>query len=396
MKITIIGITDKIPKFTRQEHIIIQSAKYFAGGKRHKELVESVLPHGCCWSNITVPLSNLFEEMQQQNADWVIFASGDPLFYGIGITLKREFPDAQIVTVPTFNSLQLLAHRFLLPYGEFETISLTGRSFEQFDIALIQGISKMGILTDRKNTPATIAQHMLDYGYSNYKMYYGECLGGDNERILELDLLEAINLEFKHPNCFYLEKTDQTIPKKGIHENDFEPLAGRPKMITKMPIRLATLALMELHTKKVFWDVGACTGSVSIEAGLQHPHLKITSFEIRPASEGIIKRNAQKFQTPGIQLLIGDYLQTDKSALEKPDAVFLGGYGGKMNEVLNDIDAQLQKNGIVAFNSVSDKSQTGFISWCETNNYSLNNKMQVRVDDFNSITIIIAEKQKTD
>lgn len=392
MKITIIGITDQIPEFTREVLSIIESGKYFAGGKRHKELVANFLPQGFCWSDITVPLSNLFEEIQNSKKDWVVFASGDPLFYGIGITLEREFPAAEIETIPTFNSLQLLAHRFQLPYGEFQTISLTGRTFQQFDKALIQGTSKMGILTDRRNTPKSITKRMLAYGYSNYKMYYGECLGGAKEKVKELSLEEALELDFNHPNCFYLEKTDEKIPRKGISESDFEPLEGRPKMITKMPVRLATLSLMELHNKKVFWDVGACTGSVSIEARLQHPHLKISSFEIRPESEGIIQLNARKFQTIGIELFIGDYLQANKSGVEKPDAVFLGGYGGKMDEVLNDIDSHLPEKGIVAFNSVSDKSHDGFINWCGQNNYSIKNKMQVSVDEFNTITILVAEK----
>jgi len=392
MKITIIGISDRIPEFTRKEHILIQSTKCFAGGKRHHELVESFLPYGFCWSDITVPLSNLFNEIQNSNSDWVVFASGDPLFYGIGITLKREFQDAEINMLPDFNSLQLLAHHFQLPYGEFQTISLTGRSFEKFDQALIQGAEHLGILTDRKNTPRTIAQRMLQFGYSNYKMYYGECLGGENERVLELGLEEALELDFNYPNCFYLEKINAAIPQKGIPENDFEPLKGRPKMITKMPIRLATLALMELQNKKVMWDVGACTGSVSVEARLQHPHLKVTAFEIRPESEGIIQQNAKKLQTPGIELFIGDYLQNDKSKWEKPDAVFVGGYGGKMEAVLSDIDQHLVENGTIAFNSVSKKSHDGFTTWCEKHDYSMKNKMQVSVDEFNTITILIASK----
>ena len=392
MKITIIGISDRIPEFTRHEHTLIQSAKYFAGGKRHKDLVEEFLPYGYKWSNITVPLSNLFETINTSNSDWVVFASGDPLFYGIGITLKREFPEVEIETVPTFNSLQLLAHRFQLPYGEFPAISLTGRSFEQLDKALIQGVERMGILTDRKNTPASIAQRMLEFGYSNYTMYYGECLGGENENVKLLSLEEALILDFKHPNCFYLEKTDDRIPQKGIPESDFIPLEGRPNMITKMPIRLATLALMELNQHKVFWDIGACTGSVSVEARLNHPHLKVIAFEKREESEHLIQENARKFQTPGIEFFIGDYLETDKSHLPKTDAVFLGGYGGKMDEVLDDVDSHLSENGIVAFNSVSEKSRNGFINWCVKQNYSVKNKTQMVVDEFNPITILIATK----
>jgi precorrin-6Y C5,15-methyltransferase (decarboxylating) len=394
MKISIIGISDLTPDFTKKELALIQSGKYFAGGSRHRELVGDYLPVQHHWHDIVVPLSTLYDAINHSNSDWIVFASGDPLFYGIGITLQREIPNAELDILPDFNSLQLLAHRFKLPYGEFQTITLTGRPFERFDQALIRGQERMGILTDRKNTPKSIAERMLRYGYSNYKMYYGERLGGERELVKELSLKEALCLGFNHPNCFYLEKTDDSIPKKGIKESDFEPLEGRPKMITKMPIRLATLALMELQNKKVFWDVGACTGSVSIETRLNHPHLKVKSFEIREESRGIIQRNTETFQTPGIDIFIGDYLQTDKTDIEKPDAVFVGGYGGKMDAVLDDIHLHLLEGGIIAFNSVSEKSKLGFKQWCETNSYHIRHEMLVSVDEFNPITILVAEKLK--
>ncbi|GAF02091.1 precorrin-6y C5,15-methyltransferase (decarboxylating) subunit CbiE [Saccharicrinis fermentans] len=392
MKITIIGISDRVPEFTAKEQRLIQSVKFFAGGSRHKQLVADLLPAESSWHDIIVPLSNLYKAIEDACDDWVIFASGDPLFYGIGITLKREFPDVKIDILPDFNSLQLLAHQFQLPYGEFQTISLTGRSFDAFDKALIQGKERMGILTDRKNTPTTIAHRMLDFGYTNYSMYFGECLGGENQRVLKLSIEDAAKMTFQHPNCFYLEKTDDVIPLKGIVESAFEPLEGRPKMITKMPIRMATLAFMELNTKKVFWDVGACTGSVSIDARLNHPHLKVVAFEIRKESEGIIHRNAQKFKAPGIEVLIGDYLQVQKRELKKPDAVFLGGYGGRMEAVLDDIHLYLKEKGLIAFNSVSESSKKRFVAWCHQRAYQITQSVQMSVDQFNPITILIAQK----
>ena len=392
MKITIIGIQDILPDFSTEVRELISSCANFAGGKRHHELVESFLPENCNWVDIVVPLSGLYDQMTEQSGHWIVFASGDPLFYGIGITLKRQFPVAEFNILPTFNSLQLLAHRLMLPYGEFQTVTLTGRPWHEFDKALIQGVSRMGILTDRKNTPATMAQRMIQFNYTNYKMYYGEHLGGEEERIEELTLEDALHLDFKHPNCFFLEKTNDDIPRKGIPEQDFETLPGRPNMITKMPIRLATLAFMELHNKKVMWDVGACSGSISIESKLHAPHLKIEAFEIRDECDGIIMRNAAQFQTPGINLHIGDYLEVEKDHIEAPDVVFLGGYGGKMEEVLDDINSRIADNGTIAFNSVKEESQKRFVAWCDQNQYNINRQHSLTVDDHNTMNIIVAGK----
>ena len=123
-------------------------------------------------------------------------------------------------------------------------------------------------------------------------------------------------------------------------------------MITKMPIRLLTLQALELPQRHVFWDIGFCTGSVSIEARLQFPHLDIEAFEIRPECEAIIHENARKFGVPGINIHMGDFLETDIATLPRPDAVFIGGHGGKLKEIMAKVLTVLTDNGVIVFNSV--------------------------------------------
>ena len=123
-------------------------------------------------------------------------------------------------------------------------------------------------------------------------------------------------------------------------------------MITKMPIRLLTLQALELPRKHVFWDIGFCTGSVSIEARLQFPHLQIEAFEIRPECEAIIQENTRKFGAPGIDIHIGDFLETDISTLPRPDAVFIGGHGGHLQEIMAKVLTVLSDKGCIVMNSV--------------------------------------------
>ena len=123
-------------------------------------------------------------------------------------------------------------------------------------------------------------------------------------------------------------------------------------MITKMPIRLLTLQALELRKRSVLWDIGFCTGSVSIEARLQFPHLQVCAFEIRPECEAIIQENTRKFGAPGIDVHIGDFLGTDLSALPRPDAVFIGGHGGRLKEIMAKVLTVLPDNGCIVMNSV--------------------------------------------
>ena len=357
MKFIVIGITDNPkPCFPPEVMEIIRRGKVFSGGKRHHEIVAPFLPADAQWIDITAPIDSVFE---QYHDEVVVFASGDPLFFGFANTIKRTMPEAEIVVYPTFNSLQMLAHRLVMPYHDMRIVSLTGRPWSEFDKALIERAEKIGVLTDKELTPATIAQRMLDYGYTNYTIYVGEHLGNPSlEKVTTLTLEEAAKTEFAMPNCLILyscNSSDSCSKKEtwfGIPDNEFTLLDGREKMITKMPIRLLTLQALDLPKRHVFWDIGFCTGSVSIEARLQFPHLHIEAFEIRPECEAIIQENAHRFGVPGINVHIGDFLETDITALPHPNAVFIGGHGGELKEIMKKVLTVLTDDGIIVFNSV--------------------------------------------
>ena len=333
MKFIVIGITDHpMPFFTPEVMEIIKSGKVFSGGKRHHEIVGSLLPTDAKWIDITVPLDNVFEQYISLTSEVIVFASGDPLFFGFANTIQRKMPEAEIVVYPTFNSLQMLAHKLVMPYHDMRIVSLTGR----------------------------IAQRMLNYGYNHYKMNVGEHLGSPSlEKVSILSLEEASKCEFSMPNCVILT-SDATLPPRrfGIPDSEFALLDGREKMITKMPIRLLTLQALELPKKHVFWDIGFCTGSVSIEAKLQFPHLQIEAFEIRPECEAIMHENCRRFGAPGINIHIGDFLEQDIEKLPRPDAVFIGGHGGQLKAIINKVLRVIAPEGVIVFNSVTSPKVT--------------------------------------
>ena len=183
------------------------------------------------------------------------------------------------------------------------------------------------------------------------------------EKVTTLTLDEAVLCDFDYPNCIILNWLSRSGRRAkpschschswfGIPDSDFFLLDGREKMITKMPIRLLTLQALELPKRRVFWDIGFCTGSVSIEARLQFPHLDIEAFEIRPECKAIIQKNARRLGTPDINVHIGDFLETDITALPRPDAVFIGGHGGKLKSIIKKVLTVLTDDGCIVMNSV--------------------------------------------
>ncbi len=398
-KFIIIGITDHPKPFFPPEVMdIISHEKVFSGGLRHHQIVARLLPEGASWIDIMVPLDSVFEQYQAtESQEIVVFASGDPLFFGFANTIRYKMPDAEIVVYPAFNSLQLLAHRLVMPYHDMRIVSLTGRPWDALDVALIERSSKIGILTDRVHTPATIAQRMLDYGYREYVMTVGEHLGNpEQEAISNLTLAEAAERSFQMPNCIILSSTQQTFRPYGVPDKEFALLDGREKMITKMPIRLLTLQALDLPRRNILWDIGFCTGSISIEAKIQFPHLHIEAFEIRPACEAIMLENMQRHGTPGINIHMGDFLTTDcndfVSPATVPDAVFIGGHGGHLKDIMEKVFNYLTPGGVIVMNSVTAQSRQLWDEACEDLSLQQEPSLHITLNDYNPITILKCKK----
>ena len=414
MKFIVIGITDNPnPWFPPEVLQIIRQGKVFSGGKRHHEIVAPFLPADAQWIDITVPLDAVFEQysrlplqLEGVGGRLIVFASGDPLFFGFANTIKRKMPKAEIVLYPTFNSLQMLAHRLVMPYHDMRIVSLTGRPWPEFDKALIERAEKIGVLTDREHTPAAIAQRMQDYGYTSYHIYIGEHLGNPAlEKVSTMTLEEAAHRDFSLPNCVILKSTQKEpslLCTFGIPDSEFALLDGREKMITKMPIRLLTLQALDLPHRHVLWDIGFCTGSVSIEARLQFPHLHIEAFEIRPECEAIIHENARRHGAPGINVHIGDFLTTplpmgEGSGVGLPDAVFIGGHGGRLKEIMAKVLTVLAPGGIIVFNSVTSpkvptNSRQLWDEACTELGLTQAPPLHIQLNDYNPIEILKAKK----
>lgn len=388
----IIGISDSTEiYFPPPVQEVISRGKVFSGGVRHHQLVEQFLPEGAEWIDITVPLDKVFAQYAAHR-EIVVFASGDPLFFGFANTIQRLLPESHIHVYPTFNSLQMLAHRLLLPYQEMRMVSLTGRPWKAFDAALIRGERMVGVLTDRVKTPTAIAARMQEYGYNNYRMYVGEALGNAaEERVRELTVEEARHTTFQSPNCLILVRTALRPCPLGLKESEFALLNGRVNMITKRPVRLQTLSMLDLQMHTVFWDIGSCTGSVSIEAKSLYPELEVIAFERRPEGAELLRANSVKWGTPGIRFVGGDFMEQSLADLPRPDAVFIGGHGGRLQELLKRVDEVLLPGGVMVFNSVSEDSLQQFYEGVAQTGRRVTERIRLVVDAHNPIEILKAE-----
>ena len=352
----------------------------------------SQLPAGYEWIDIKPPLSDVFRQYDEVAGELIIFASGDPLFYGFAATVQRERPHWQLTIYPSFHSLQLLVHRLCLPYQDMRAVSLTGRPWDALDEALIRGERLIGCLTDHHHSPQAIAGRMIDYGFDRYyRMAVGERLGNaESERANWVDMKSSSLDAISFPNCVILERTAIRPRPFGIPEKEFHLLDGRERMITKMPARLLALSLLDLRHRRTLWDVGFCTGSVSIEAKLQFPHLSVVAFEVRPECERLMTLNARRHGTPGIRAVMGDVLTADLESLPQPDAVFIGGHGGKLRDIILHLAPLMQPGATLVFNAVSDDSRRLFAEAVHEAGMTLVSETRLAIDNHNPLVIMKA------
>jgi len=390
---TVVGLPNLAPATLPPDvQRLVAAHTVFSGGRRHYELVKSLLPSPHTWLSIGGDMAALFAEYRALAAPILVFASGDPLFFGIVRTIQTHDPGVPVVVFPAFNSVQRLCANISQPYEQVRNVSVHGRSWPPLDEALLRYEPLVAVLTDAVRTPAAIAQRLLDYHFHHYEMVVGEDLDGPHERVATYSLTQAAQLDFQPLNCVLLRQTTPPLRPWGLEDAAFAGLPGRPGMITKKAIRLLSLAQLGLAGKRAFWDVGFCTGSVAIEARRLFPQLAVVAFEQRPECEAIINLNARQLSAPGIAVVMGDFFAQNLSAQPAPDAVFIGGHGGRLPELLARLDARLPPGGTVVLNAVLAQSHDQFLTHAQALGWQLAPPQRVQLDEYNPIWVLTAVK----
>ncbi|MEZ0576600.1 precorrin-6y C5,15-methyltransferase (decarboxylating) subunit CbiE [Halodesulfovibrio aestuarii] len=348
MAIHVVGLgidPDTLPELHEQ---IITTADVLVGGKRQlaafADLDAETIP-------ITSPLSNVFNAIEASyNArkEVVVIADGDPLFYGIGDSIIKKFGSENVVIHPNTATIQAIAARAKVSWQDMRMLSLHGRNdYPPLYTALMQ-CDHVAVLTDDTNIPAVIAQKLLDRGLTWFNIGIFEDMGTDNEKITNCTLDEASCRSFSRLNAVLIKRTghpEQPL-RVGIPDTQF---ATERKLITKRPVRAASLSMLELEPRNIMWDIGAGSGSVSIEAAHLLSKGAIYSVERKSERVDLIRKNRARFGALNVDILHGD-AQTCIEGLPTPDRIFIGGGLGSDNALLASLCERLQQHGLIVVN----------------------------------------------
>ena len=337
MNVTLIGMGSGQPEnLTLQGLAALRQADLILGARR----LLAVLPAGCTENRAAAyrpdEVAELLQTSGAENA--VLVYSGDTGFYSGASAMmeKLEALGVRARVLPGLSSIQLLAAALGRPWQGWNLVSAHGRTCDPV-AECMQGRPTF-FLTGGSEDPATLCAQLEAEGFGDVQGVVGQCLGTPEEKLFRGSVKELAAGRFNSLSVLLVEAVEG-LPRRapGLPDEAFE--RGDVPM-TKQEVRAAVLAKLAVRPEDILWDVGAGTGSVSVELALAAPRGRVYAVECRPEGCALIKVNREKFRTRNLVLVEG--LAPDAlSDLPAPDAVFIGGSKGSLAAI---VDAALDKN----------------------------------------------------
>ena len=301
MNVTLIGMGSGQPEsLTLQSLAALRQADLILGARR----LLAALPAGCTANRAAAyradEVAELLHTSGAENA--VLVYSGDTGFYSGAAALldKLSALGIRARVLPGLSSVQLLAAALGRPWQDWNLVSAHGRACDPV-AECMQGRPAF-FLTGGSEDPATLCAQLAAEGFG------------------EVEAAEV-----------------QPRRTPGLPDEAFE--RGSVPM-TKQEVRAAVLAKLAVHPEDILWDVGAGTGSVSVELALAAPRGRVYAVECDPEGCALIRANRQRFLARNLTLVEG-IAPAALADLPAPDAVFIGGSKGSLAAI---VDAALEKN----------------------------------------------------
>ncbi|MBI3637031.1 MAG: precorrin-6y C5,15-methyltransferase (decarboxylating) subunit CbiE [Candidatus Rokubacteria bacterium] len=284
----------------------------------------------------------------------VVLATGDPNYFGITRALLRHVPAEALDIVPNVSALQWAFAKARVPWDDATFVTVHGRPLSGL-VDAVRSHAKVCLFTDEQNTPAAVARALLDAGLTGYDAVLCEDIGGPDERITRATLEGLLGTRPHALNTLVLLGPEPAPPaawSPGLPEDAFDQRKPKLGLITKREIRVLSLARLALRPDSVVWDVGAGSGSVSIEAAKLAPRGRVFAIEKNEEDAGIVRANVEKFAVPHVTVLPARAPEA-LAGLPDPDAVFVGGSGGELAEILTIAAKRLRPEGRIVVNAIT-------------------------------------------
>jgi precorrin-6Y C5,15-methyltransferase (decarboxylating) len=358
-KINIVGIGDDgLDGLTRQARSVIDSAEVIVGGRGLVDSFASNVVPGAKRVVVSGGLDEMVETLQK-HADRrvVLLTGGDPLFYGIARYLADTLGKDRFEVIPHVSSMQLAFARVKESWDDAYLTNLATQSLDRV-VDSIRTADRVGLFTTEAISPSVVAAALLDRRIDYFTAYVCENLGTPDETVTQGDLRSIAGQNFSPLNVMVLirkvgraDRPSDASAARLFGNPDDAFLQSRPKrgLLTPSEVRCIALAELDLAPKSVVWDVGAGSGSLAIEAARIAREGKVYGIEMDAEDYGLMVANAAEFDCPSLIPIHGRAPEA-WGDLPDPDAIFVGGTGRIVSELVNLAVRRLAASGRIVVN----------------------------------------------
>lgn len=266
-----------------------------------------------------------------------VLVSGDVGFFSLAKTISGKLPDCECVRYCGISSLVYFAAKLQLSWDDAKIVSMHGR--KQNLVAAVAENKKVFSLTGGEHTPQMLCAQLCEHGLDDVQVYVGENLSYPEEKITVGTAAEISKQNFPSLSVMMIIN-DQAAKYQPVVHGLADELFTRSKVpMTKQEVRSVSMSkLMPKATDKIY-DIGAGTGSCSVELALLANKGQVWAFERNPEAVALIHKNKDLFGIENLEVIAGEALENIKN-MPAPDCVFVGGSGGDLCEMLDIIYAK--------------------------------------------------------
>ena len=335
-KVAIVGIGIGMSTLTFEAMEAINDAEVLIGAQRVLELT-SGLYEGTSKRLYTCYLpKEISTAIQTEAAErFAVLVSGDVGFYSAANGLAEALPAYDLRFVPGISTVNAFFARLKLPWQDAAFASAHGH---ETDIVGTVRRNRLTFCLTGNNTNA-LGIALREAGFGHITTHIGENLGTDSERVYEATVDDFVRMAFPSMTVllFVNEAFDDRTPC-GLPDSRFSRLTGIP--MTKSETRAVVMSKLNLRPASICWDIGAGTGSVTVEMALSAYRGHVYAVERRAEAIPLIDENCRSFHI-GIATVICGEAPAALESLPAPDAVCIGGSGGQLDGIISFV---LDKN----------------------------------------------------
>ncbi|MEG0291142.1 MAG: precorrin-6y C5,15-methyltransferase (decarboxylating) subunit CbiE [Anaerovoracaceae bacterium] len=279
---------------------------------------------------------------RDENENIAVLMSGDVGFYSGAKKLKSMMfelcDNAYVTLVPGLSSLQYFAAAIGISWDDAKVVSLHGRNGNPLGEVLSN--KKTFFLLGKDNTPAKVCSMLTEFGLGDLEVFVGAQLSYEEEFIFTNKASIVANMEFDPLSVMMVINEEAGTNGARVHGiSDDEFIRGSVPM-TKEEVRSVSISKLGICPNDVVYDVGAGTGSVSIEMALQAQKGFVFAIETNKDAVSLLHQNKENFKVQNLKVIEG-LAPNAMVDLPVPDKAFIGGSKGNLESIL---ELLLQKN----------------------------------------------------